>query len=419
MACGAMTVPLAIDSLGVQEFGVWLTISSVVTMLGFLDLGLGNGLVTELAVASGQDDFQRVRRAISSAFLGLTVVGTLVLSVGIILAWQLDWQMLGLANSYRSNSELQWGISFVALGLAIAIPSSVAMRVQQGMQEAYYSALWITFGAAAQLGGVLVCHWLDTSLRWFILAFVGGPTLGALGNVLFYLFLGRRSCLRPARRCIEADAIWRLSRMGLPFFLLGIAGAAAYQSDALVIASRMNTTDVAEYGVAYRLYAVIPVLTGFFLLPLWPAYGEALARRDLDWVRRTIRRSIVVSVSVNVASALLLLVVGRRVIELWVGPSIDPPLLLLIALALLGVSSGITGPLAMALNGTNQLWFQVKCASAMLIANLGLSWVLVDRLGTPGPVFGTVVTQALFVLIPGGLFLRRHLWDSSHTIATL
>jgi len=393
---------------------VWLTISSVVTMLGFLDLGLGNGLVTEVAVASGQEDLRRVRRAVSSASFGLVAVGAVVLVIGVLLAHRLDWQMLGLASSKRADGELAWGVSFVAVSLAISIPASVAVRVQQGMQEAYQSAVWTAAGAIAQLGGVLLCHWLDTSLRWFILAFVGGPALGALGNAAFYLLLGRRPWLRPSRRCVDADAIWLLSRMGLPFFLLAVAGAGAYQSDALVIAARMDAAAVAEYGVAYRLYAVVPVLTGFFLLPLWPAYGEALARSDLEWVRTTIRRSIVISVSVNLASALVLVVVGRRIIELWVGSSLDPPLRLLVALALLSISSGITGPLAMALNGTNQLWFQVKCASAMLVANLGLSWVLVDRIGTAGPVVGTVVAQALFVLIPAALFVRHQLSLLSH-----
>ncbi len=39
-----ITVPLTLTYLGTERYGLWMTISSVIVMLGFADFGLGDGL---------------------------------------------------------------------------------------------------------------------------------------------------------------------------------------------------------------------------------------------------------------------------------------------------------------------------------------------------------------------------------------
>ncbi len=42
-ALAIVTVPLTIGYLGSERYGLWITISSVVAMINFADLGIGNG----------------------------------------------------------------------------------------------------------------------------------------------------------------------------------------------------------------------------------------------------------------------------------------------------------------------------------------------------------------------------------------
>src|ERR1035441_8948081 len=42
-----VTVPMTLNYLGAERFGLWMAISSVVSMLAFADLGVGNGLLNE------------------------------------------------------------------------------------------------------------------------------------------------------------------------------------------------------------------------------------------------------------------------------------------------------------------------------------------------------------------------------------
>ena len=43
------TIPIALNYLGTERFGVWATLAAIISLLAFADLGIGNGLVNLLA----------------------------------------------------------------------------------------------------------------------------------------------------------------------------------------------------------------------------------------------------------------------------------------------------------------------------------------------------------------------------------
>ena len=56
--------------------------------------------------------------------------------------------------------------------------------------------------------------------------------------------------------------------------------------------------------------------------------------------------------------------------------------------------------------------FQVVCATAMAIANIGLSIAFTKWLGVAGPVLGTVVAQTVFSTVPSLIYVSR-MWRKS------
>src|SRR6202011_205024 len=54
---GFVSVPLTVNYLGAERYGVWLTISSLLVWVALTDFGLaGNALVNVLSEAAGSDD---------------------------------------------------------------------------------------------------------------------------------------------------------------------------------------------------------------------------------------------------------------------------------------------------------------------------------------------------------------------------
>src|SRR5437773_557266 len=74
-------VPLALHYLGAEKFGVFATVLAITAMLGFADLGVGNGLLNAVAAASGRDDLGAVRKQVSTAFV---LLGALAAALGVL-----------------------------------------------------------------------------------------------------------------------------------------------------------------------------------------------------------------------------------------------------------------------------------------------------------------------------------------------
>jgi O-antigen/teichoic acid export membrane protein len=155
-----------------------------------------------------------------------------------------------------------------------------------------------------------------------------------------------------------------------------------------------------SYALPLRLFLLAPTAVTLLVTPLWPAYGEALARRDLPWVQATLRRSLGAAIGLTVLPSLALVVLARPILHLWVGPEVDPPLSMLVAMALWAVVSSVSNALAMFFNGANAIRFQVIIAIGMAVSNLILSIILVQSIGIAGPMWGSVAAQTLVVLVP-------------------
>ena len=51
---GLISVPLTVDYLGVERFGLWMIITSILALIAFADLGLGNGLIKTTTESSSK-----------------------------------------------------------------------------------------------------------------------------------------------------------------------------------------------------------------------------------------------------------------------------------------------------------------------------------------------------------------------------
>jgi len=212
----------------------------------------------------------------------------------------------------------------------------------------------------------------------------------------------------PRFRDVDLRTARPLLKTGSFFLVLQLTGLAAYSLDNVVIAQIMGAGAVQEYAIPTKLFVLAPTLLSFVLLPLWPAYRESLARGDGAWVRRTLRRSITLAALINIPSSLFLIVAGPFLLRVWT-PSLHlhPTTLLLVGLGTWTIMNTLNGPLAMLFNGANVVGFQAVCSTLMAIANVAISIYLVQRIGVSGAVYGSVISQVLFILLPELWYARR------------
>jgi O-antigen/teichoic acid export membrane protein len=406
-----ITLPLTLKYLGNERFGLWMTISSVLAMAAFADFGVGNGVLNTVAKAFGRDDIDGIRKAVSSGFAILNIIAALLLLLFFSVYHFVSWADFFRVASPQARAEAGPALAVFAICFALNISIDVVQRVQLGLQQGYRYGLWQLVGSVGGLIGVLGGIWLHVSLPVLVVAMAGAPVFSTILNTIhFFGFV--RPDLRPSYQRVSRDVIVQIARLGGLFFILQLAVSVSYSSDNVVLTRILGPLAVAQYAVPCRLFSLVAIVSSFMTTPLWPAYGEALERRDHLWIRRTLYRSLVLVTGVSVALSATLIAFGHRIIHLWVGPSVHPSFQLLVALGIMSVLTAVASTVAMLLNGLSIVRFQVIIAALGSVANIVISIYLTRRIGIPGVVYGTIISQFFIGLVPYYWFLRRFVKNS-------
>lgn len=400
-----LLVPLVARTLSAEAFGVWLLISSLGGLLGFLDFGVSNGLVSRVAVSTAEGNLDGVSRLMSSAWSILLRLATALFVVSTALVLVVDWRGVFGVSDDISRASMTAALLIFVTAFSANLPLGLAPRVQQGLQQSHQLGVWSAIGGILSLAAGVLGAVRGAGLPWFVFVSVSAPMVA---NVLSTtVLLWKRRELRPRRSLVDPTSKRVLINSGWLFFVLSLAGAVGYQSDSIIISSRLGAAEVPNYAVPMRMFMLAPVFVGLFVSPLWAAYADAAARRDWAWVRRVFRRSLLLSFAATSLSGAVLLVAGPWILDLWVGDAVEVSTGVLLAMALVAVIHGVSGPPAMLLNGMNVVGFQAVTALAMAVLNIGLSLLLVDELGVAGPVLATAFSQAVCILVPSAIYLRQ------------
>jgi O-antigen/teichoic acid export membrane protein len=399
-----LTVPLAFDHLGAERFGMWVTLSSLIAFSSLADLGIGYGLQNAVSRSLASDDVHSARREISSA-LAVVLALSAVVAMGFAFTFPfVPWADVVAVTSPTARSEAGSAAAVFFGLLILTVPLNVITQIRVARQQGYVVHAVAAAGNIAALGALLIVIGGGGGVPALVLAMAGPPALASAAHAV-WLFRRSAPDLAPSFRLADFPTGWRLMRSGSLFLVLQLATTAAFATDTLIVAQLVGSGAVAEYGVALRLFTIPIGLVAISATPLWPAYAEAIASGDIPWVRATLRRSIRIALAISVPLATILVLWGRPITELWVGASVAPTFVLLLAFGLWTVQASVGHTIAMLLNGAHEIRLQALAAVAMAVANVALSIWLTTRIGVAGVVWGTVISYALLVLLPMAFYV--------------
>jgi O-antigen/teichoic acid export membrane protein len=243
---------------------------------------------------------------------------------------------------------------------------------------------------------VLLVIALHGSLAWLVFASTVGLVAATLLNG--WILFREHPWLLPSWHAYRRRSASKILQLGLMFFVLQCAVAVSFTSDNIVIAQVMGAAAVAVYAVPQKLFSFVSMVIGMASAPLWPAYGEAMARNDVAWVRRVFFTSLYITLAISVSLCTVLALAGPWILRVAVGKSLHVPMSLLVVLAVWGVVNSVSTVVAMLLNGAGVLKQQAVLCVFSSLANLALSIFLTRRLGVMGVCLGSIISQALIVI---------------------
>jgi O-antigen/teichoic acid export membrane protein len=391
ISVGLITVPVMLRRLGPEKYGLWVTVTSFSALLVFADLGLGQGLVSGISAAEGKDRRSTMPSLVASAFYMLVVVAAFLGVVFAAIYPVVPWDAVLTVRSGNVAELAGPAIGVLVAMTLVGVPFGLVVRVRQGLQEAFIANLWMSVGSVVSLAALVLAIELGATLPWLVFAFTCGPFTASLLNGGF--LLRSRPWLLPRPRVASVSQGRHLLSLGLLFFIVQVAGAAAYQTDNIVVARIIDVEAVTQYAVPMQLFMLIPTVIGVLAYPLWPAYREALARGDNVWFRRAVRRSLILAIGAGSVLSAVLALIATPVIHVWAGSDVTPSTSLLIALAMYSTLFTVSTVVAMFLYAVDAVGFLAALAAVFVVLNLGLSVALTRSIGIPGPAWGSVIVM--------------------------
>ncbi len=395
-----ISVALAPDYLGLERYGMWMTITAAALLLSFADFGMSNSLVNAVSEADGEGDEAALKRAVSGGFYLLAGVAATLLALFFAAFPFVDWPGLFNVDSPLARSEA--GIS-AALGVTLfllTIPLGVVQRVQIGLQETWRVYLWQAAGSAFAIVGLVLVIRLDWGLPWLVVAVSGGPVLAATLNWISFFAL-RAPHLAPEWGLIdwrEMGALARVSGYFLGMQILFIASGAA--TDNLIIAQVLGASAVAAFAVAQRLAHLLQVIE-MVSYPLWPAFSEAMARGDTLWARRALLLLLATALAAGVFAGTFFLWAGAWIITLWAGPQMVPSDGVMAGIAVLIGVNALAHSVSALLNTARFIRHQFVVYGIGVAMAVALKIALTSAWDDPaGAVWGTVIGVGMVYLVP-------------------
>jgi O-antigen/teichoic acid export membrane protein len=400
-----LSVSLTLPYLGVERFGVWMTIASFAGLLTFLDLGVGNALTNHVAHRAAADETDLLSQTISGGLAFLALIGMGMALFLWLIAANLPWEMFLKVEQPALLLEARQAAMCFALLFGLNIFTSGIQRIFAGMQQAYLGHL------AAALGSLAACAGL-----WFAAAAHQGIP------ILLTVMLGSQSaaglfllCLLVVRKQFRLNGIFgfakiesrHLLRVGGLFFILQIGTMVGWGADSLIISSTLGAAQVAIFSVVQRLFMLATQPLGIINAPLWGAYADAHVRNDRLFIRKTLKRSMSITFFGATLSAMFLLVFHPWIIERWTHGKIAVPLLFLIAYAVWVILEACGNSFAMFLNGTGVVKQQISVVMLFVVLLLPLKLLLVGGVGLIAIPLTTIVAYIIshvglygFVFLP-------------------
>lgn len=401
-----LMVPLTLHYLDITRYGIWITMSSLITWLHFFDIGLGNGLRNRLSEALAMNNLVLARKYVSTTYAILFIIMTVVFFLLMIINPFLDWTKI-LNTDETLGNELSLLALIVIGSFCIQFVLNLLFTVFISHQTpsitylirfvlSVFSLITVYLLTIFTIGSLIsLAVVLSTLPILFVLLF----------SVLFYK--GRFKEIAPSFKFIDFSLSKDLFSLGAKFFIINIAYLVLYQTSVILVAQFFGPKEVTPYNIAFKYFSVISMMFAMLVSPFWSAATEAFIHNDVLWLKRMMNKLISIWV-IGIIFGFLLLIFMNTVVKFWIGQTVQISYVLGLTLLLYVIMNAWNGIYSNFLNGIGKIKLQLYLAIIGAVINVPISILLIRvfHMGINGIVLASSISVSATAIL-GPIQLKK------------
>lgn len=403
MIISLVYTPLLLGYLGEEAYGLWATILSVVNWINYFDVGIGNGLRNELAKNVSTNDSEGSNQAVSTAYVLISFISSIVLVFGCVAINMLDCNSL-FNTKIDVKPALAISFVFICINFVLALSKVQLFATQQADKV----GLMTVFIQVLNLIGIVILRIWGNGNIITVAILVGVSSL--LVNILFTGKVWKDHCeFIPKINSFKKNKVSAIGNLGIKFFIIQIAALVLYTTDNMIITRLFGPSNVTPYQTAYTAFGVVNGLFAAFISPLWSEYTIATEKGNYQWIE-----SVVFKLNFLLIPVGIVLGIGtfffKTISEVWLHKILiyDEGLIPLMAVYFFMYVWGSI--YSNVLNGMGKVDLQMFLAVVTTIVNIPLS-VFLGRnmgMGSTGVLLATIICMAASN-IPSTIYTHKYI----------
>lgn len=365
-------VPLLLNYLTQEKYGIWLTLTSILGWVSYFDIGMGNGLRNRLTEALANGNMVLGKKLVSTTYVLLTAIFSVVLVAFHISNFFLNWNTI-LNTQSIGNNELYILTSIVFSFFIVRLIVQIISVIYFADQKPVATKIINTSGNLLAFVVVLLLTRVTTNGNLILL----GTILTAIPVILFvvvsiFAFNSRYKDLKPSIKHFDYKAGKGVVNLGARFFFLQVAYVIIFTTSNIFITQFYGPEEVTVYNIALKYFHIPTMIFSIFMSPVWSAVTDAYTKSDFKWLKKTLKYANMLAALFGLG-VIIMVLISNWVYRIWVGDQINIPFGLSLSFGIYTFLGLLVTPYSYYINGLGK----VKLSSYFTFFQIVLYIVLI------------------------------------------
>lgn len=309
-----LLVPLLLDVLGQEKYGIWQTFLSILTWGSLINFGLGNGLRNVISTLISKGEMTSmggtIRETIKISskitfFAGITII--------LVVIFFVDPSNLFKAtdiSQYEIKVSCIIFIIFYLINLVLSISNSIAF----GFHKSFIPGIsLLSFQVSCYLLVFILSNFKRLGLIHISIIF--GLAQSVIYCCSFYI---QKRIFKLNIRNGKSENIKGVFDLSKKFFAIQLLSIAYLSFDNIFISYLLGAEQTAKYSVVNKVFFSLINLYSILLVQLWNSTTDAYVKKEFRWIKKAIKSLSVLSILVFIAS-LVISFFSSEIQAFWLG----------------------------------------------------------------------------------------------------
>ncbi|MCD2448853.1 oligosaccharide flippase family protein [Methylicorpusculum oleiharenae] len=375
MAVSLYTSRIVLNTLGVEDFGIYNVVGGFVTLFGFLNSSMASGTQRFLSFEIGQKDFTQLAKVFSMCvnihFIIALVILILAETIGL---WAVNTQLT--LPTERMEATL-WVYQFSILAFlvnVVSVPYNAAIIAHERMNVFAWVSI-IDVGLKLLIVFMLQWFGFDKLKLYAVLMF----SIALIIRIIYGIYC-RRNFPESRFRFFWDKPLFKTLMGFAAWNLWGNVAFAMYSQGINILLNIFFGPAVnAARGIAYQVQGSVNGFVHNFQMAMNPQITKSFAANDLQYMHQLIFQGAKYSFYLLFLLSLPILLETEIILELWLNTVPDYTIIFTQLVIVNILIESISGPLMTAAQASGKIKLYQSIVGGLLISILPISYVFLKQ----------------------------------------